>query len=506
MAVYDEQRAANGSESIAERSAASDSDISRPLKENLWIRFMSLIGWYPSDMPSEEKLVVLKLDLSILIFGCLSFFTKYLDQQSLTNAYVSGMREEIGMWGNELNYITATFWASYCGAMIPACYFLTKYPANLVLPSLELGWGLATLGLAFVKNVKAIYALRFFVGLFECCSFTGTIYVIGSWYKKTEVARRVALFFISSPLGTMFAGYLQAAAYTNLSGVHGMAGWRWLFIVDGIITLGIAFFGFVIFPDVPSRKKPFTLTNADFKITQKSVEGSSTPPQLQLSASIFKRVLGRWRFYAFVTLWTLFDMNFVPGGQPFSLYLRANSPELYSIVQVNTLPTITSAIMIVAALIAGVAADRLGEFWIPAFVTTIPVFVGMILLNVWDVGESGRLAAFMLQGFIAPLSPMGMGWATTIMSNDAEKRAVVTASMNAIGQGIMAGAQVALFPATGAPRWILGFRSSLGTTVAQLFMILLILYLSRREAKRRCLAEDVPVVEQEHYETREAKV
>ncbi|KAI8315265.1 putative transporter SEO1 [Colletotrichum sp. SAR11_59] len=318
-------------------------------------------------MPSDEKLVVLKLDLSILVFGCLSFFTKYLDQQSLTNAYVSGMREEIGMWGNELNYITATFWASYCGAMIPACYFLTKYPANIVLPSLELGWGLATLGLAFIKNVEAIYALRFFVGLFECCSFTGTIYVID----------------------------------------------RWLFIIDGIITLGIAFFGFVIVPDVPSRKKPFTLTDADFKIAQKRVEGSSTPPQLQLSASIFKRVLGRWHFYAFVTLWTLFDMNFVPGGQPFSLYLRANSPKLYSIVQVNTLPTITSAIMIVAALIAGVAADRLGEFWIPAFVTTIPVFVGMILLNVWNVGESGRLAAFMLQGFIAPLSPMGMGWATT---------------------------------------------------------------------------------------------
>ncbi|KAF4921760.1 putative transporter SEO1 [Colletotrichum viniferum] len=109
MAVYDEQRAANGSESIAERSAGSDSDISRPLKENIWIRFMSLIGWYPSDMLGEEKLVVLKLDLSIPIFGCLSFFTKYLDQQSLTNAYVSGMREEIGMWGNELNYITATF-------------------------------------------------------------------------------------------------------------------------------------------------------------------------------------------------------------------------------------------------------------------------------------------------------------------------------------------------------------------------------------------------------------
>ena len=57
-------------------------------KEHVWLRFMTKIGWYPKDMPVKEKQLVLKLDLSILIFGCLSFFTKYLDQQSLTNAYV----------------------------------------------------------------------------------------------------------------------------------------------------------------------------------------------------------------------------------------------------------------------------------------------------------------------------------------------------------------------------------------------------------------------------------
>ena len=54
----------------------------------LWIRFMTFLRWYPKDMPHEEKSLTLKLDLSILIFGCLSFFTKYLDQQSITNAYV----------------------------------------------------------------------------------------------------------------------------------------------------------------------------------------------------------------------------------------------------------------------------------------------------------------------------------------------------------------------------------------------------------------------------------
>ncbi|KAJ4257665.1 hypothetical protein NW757_003289 [Fusarium falciforme] len=450
--------------------------------ENLWIRFMTFVGWYSREMPSSEKLVVLKLDLSILVFGCLSFFTKYLDQQSLTNAFVSGMREEIGLWGNELNYITATFWASYCGAMIPACYLMTRYPANIVLPSLEFGWGLATFGLAWVKNVEAIYAMRFFVGLFECCSFTGTIYIIGS-----------------CPGGTMFAGYLQAAAYKNLNGVHGLSGWRWLFIIDGIITIGIAFIGYIVFPDVPSRKKPLALSQAEHALAQKRIEGLTAPPQLQLSTTIFRRVLGRWHFYAFVVLWTILDLNILPGGQPFSLYLRAN-PDRYSIVQVNTLPTVTAAIMIVSALTAGVAADRLGNFWIPATITTVPVLIGMILLNVWDVGEKGRLAAFMLQGFMAPMSPMSMGWATVIMANDAEERAVVTASMNAIGQGIMAGAQVGLFPATGAPRWIVGFKSSLGTTVVQLAVIYTILYLSRRDANRQAVTADL---EAEFSETQE---
>lgn len=49
---------------------------------------MTKVGWYPKSMSGEEKRLILKLDLSILIFGCLSFFTKYLDQQSITNAYV----------------------------------------------------------------------------------------------------------------------------------------------------------------------------------------------------------------------------------------------------------------------------------------------------------------------------------------------------------------------------------------------------------------------------------
>lgn len=58
-------------------------------KLGVWNRFLSAVGWYPKDMPAIERSLVLRLDLIILVFGCLSFFTKYLDQAAITNAYVS---------------------------------------------------------------------------------------------------------------------------------------------------------------------------------------------------------------------------------------------------------------------------------------------------------------------------------------------------------------------------------------------------------------------------------
>lgn len=93
---------------------------------------------------------------------------------------------------------------------------------------------------AWAQNLSTIYAMRFMIGVFETCTFTGIVYIIASWYKPKEMARRMVIYCIASPLGLMFAGYLQAAAYKNLDGVNGLAGWRWLFIIVTIITLPVS--------------------------------------------------------------------------------------------------------------------------------------------------------------------------------------------------------------------------------------------------------------------------
>lgn len=85
--------------------------------------------------------------------------------------------------------------------------------------------------------------------------------------------------------------------------------------------------------------------------------------------------------------------------------------------------------------------------------------------------------------YILAISPLTMGWASVTMAGDAEERAVITASMNAIGQGIMAGTQVVQYPATSAPNFHGGFCSGLATTIAQIGLITAIWYLSSRDKK-----------------------
>lgn len=76
-------------EKVANQAFDTEIDINSHREDGLWLRLLTYLRWYPQDMPHLEKQLLFKLDVLILVFGCLSFFTKYLDQQAITNAYVS---------------------------------------------------------------------------------------------------------------------------------------------------------------------------------------------------------------------------------------------------------------------------------------------------------------------------------------------------------------------------------------------------------------------------------
>jgi len=98
----------------------------------------------------------------------------------------------------------------------------------------------------------------------------------------------------------MVSGYLQAAAYTNLSGVAGMPGWRWLFIIDGIFTIPVALIGFIIFPGIPDSPRPFYLSESDISLAKERAARAKIRRPGKLGLDVFKRTFKRWRIWVFI--------------------------------------------------------------------------------------------------------------------------------------------------------------------------------------------------------------
>lgn len=107
----------------------------------------------------------------------------------------------------------------------------------------------------------------------------------------------------------MFTGYLQIAVYKNLNGVGGLAGWQWLFIMDGVISVPIAAIGFWLLPDYPHNTKAFYLTEKDKVFAKARMESIGRAPFTKLGWSVLRRVFGNWHVYVLTALYIVFSNN-----------------------------------------------------------------------------------------------------------------------------------------------------------------------------------------------------
>lgn len=122
------------------------------------------------------------------------------------------------------------------------------------------------------------------------------------------------IFWLAGSIGQLFSGFLQAAAYTNLNGVDGRAGWRWLFIIDGIITLPLAVAGFLFFPNLPqSGKRTWWTTEAEHTLSVQRMEAIGRHGTEPWSRAKLKRILLSWHTYLLPLLYVVWNNG---GSQP----------------------------------------------------------------------------------------------------------------------------------------------------------------------------------------------
>lgn len=101
--------------------------------------------WDDPDKSKEEKLFLFKLDFFLLSYGCLGYFCKNLDQANIGNAYVSGMKEDLKLFGSELTYAGNVFTAGYVVGQLPAVILVTKIRPSMLVPTLEVLWAVCLL-------------------------------------------------------------------------------------------------------------------------------------------------------------------------------------------------------------------------------------------------------------------------------------------------------------------------------------------------------------------------
>ncbi|EXJ79541.1 hypothetical protein A1O3_07820 [Capronia epimyces CBS 606.96] len=454
-------------------------------------RLGEVVRWYPADMPPAERKLLSKLDWLVLSYACLAFFTKYLDVSALTNAYVSGMKEDLNLHGNRLNYINAAYEVGYVVFQIPSNLVITKFPAQYYLPAAEVFWGLFTLGTAFVKTYNQLVVMRFFVGLSATSCYVGLVHIINSWYRKRELARRNALFWISNPLGQMFAGYLQSAAYTNLSNVGGLQGWRWLFIICTVITIPTAFIGFIFFPDVPERTKSRWLTEEEKTLARTRLAEEGFQPSTGLGWGVFLRVVGNWRYWSFVGLLLLFCNMAYASGTPFLLWL-SSQPDKYSVPLVNNIGTITHAVAVVSALSTAYYTDLRGRRWEPMVLSGVLCVFSNLVLAVWAVPDGLKFFAYIANGWAQGSIAVIIAWTAENLADDLEVRAVTLASYNAFGEVTGLVVPLVAWQVSHAPTFRGGFIWA--TVISVLFLLVIgqICWSLRRDERRRGLLKPKP--------------
>lgn len=112
--------------------------------------------WHPEGTSAAEKKLLFKIDFFILSYGCLAYFTKWLDQANLSNAYVSGMQQDLAMVGTEFNLASTCFSVGQILGAIPANILLTWIPPRILLPGLELIWAVLTISTYAVTSVNQV--------------------------------------------------------------------------------------------------------------------------------------------------------------------------------------------------------------------------------------------------------------------------------------------------------------------------------------------------------------
>ncbi|KAF2770499.1 MFS general substrate transporter [Teratosphaeria nubilosa] len=432
--------------------------------------------------------LIRKLDLHLLPGVCTLYLLSFLDRSNVANAKLDGLDADLHMTGNQYLTGLTLFFVGYILFEVFWNVILKRIGPKLWLPSVTIVWGVVTVLQGVIQynggqtGVAGFFVVRFMLGVCEGALFPGVVFYLSMWYKRTERQYRIALFFSFASLAGAFGGIL-AYGIGFMKGVGGLNGWRWIFIIEGLLTVVLGFFAYFFIADWPLKAR-FVNEDERAQITARLKADSDAVYNEAFSWSNVMLALKDYKVWLYCAGFHTLSLPLYT----LSLFLPSIIANLgYKAADAQLLTVPVYALATILTVLYAVVSQKVGArapFVIIAALCAI-IGYGILLGNPHPKQRPGvsYLGTFFAAAGIYPAVGMTLSWPALNVSGQT-KRATACALQITIGNlGAVIGTQ--LYRAGDGPKYTVGHSVACAYMCTSILVSATLFFVLSRENRKR---------------------
>lgn len=249
----------------------------------------------------------------LLPFLLLMYVLAFLDRANIGFAQ-KALQHDTGLSDAAFAFGAGVFFVGYAVFEVPSNLLLHRVGARIWMCRIMVTWGLISAAMAWVHTPTSFYTLRFLLGVAEAGFFPGIIYYLTQWFPQSARARAIGVFYFGAPLAFIFGGPLSGLLI-DMHGVSGLAGWQWLFLVEGALASLVGVWAFWYLTDHPGQahwldaEEQRALSAA---LLVDAGEAAAHGPRNAFAALVDRRVLAYAAIYALIQMSVYGVIFFLP--------------------------------------------------------------------------------------------------------------------------------------------------------------------------------------------------
>ncbi|KAI0767036.1 MFS general substrate transporter [Fomes fomentarius] len=381
--------------------------------------------------PAAERKLVRMLDTRLLLTVILIYIMNYIDRSAIIAARLKGIEGDLGLTGIQYSTVLAILYVSYIPAQIPSNMILNRISRpSYYIPVCVMVWGLTSGLTGVTRNYGGILCARLFIGLPEAAFYPGAVYLLSRWYTRKELGSRSAFLYAGSLISNAFGGLLAAGILSCMEGVMGISAWRWMFFIEGAVTIVIGILAIFLLPDYPHNTRwlsPEQRRLAQVRISEDTGEVDEDGASESAFSGLVMALVDPK-----VLLFSVMSFSQILGFSYANFFPTIAATLGFSTTTTLLLTVPPWIVATVCCCLNAWHADRKGERFfhicVPCWVMVVGFIIGATTMSV-----AGRYIAMFLMagGYVG--SALTMSWVSNVVSRPPAKRSAAIAIVNGSG-------------------------------------------------------------------------